>query len=295
MKGKAPAFQFYVRDWLSAPDLRMASCSTRGIWIDLLCFMWESRDRGEVEATREQFLKLTGSTEKEFQLFHDEARRLGFCDICVTNNGSITVKNRRMSREEKERRQNRERQRRHRDKGKSEKQGNGTNNGDVTHGGNGDVTPPSSSSSSSSNTFSDNSYELRLAKLLFNFIKKRNPNHKEPNFQTWAKQIDYMLRIDKRTFADVRRIIAWCQSDSFWQNNILSTKKLRDQFDQLTLKMKEKQKGHDASPSEFPLPEGMTCADCQNYVKCARGYTTGESVFCEVAKTESYFDAKKMT
>jgi len=86
------------------------------------------------------------------------------------------------------------------------------------------------------------SIEVRLADLLLEKILIRNPNHKKPNLQTWAKEIDLMLRIDNRTPEDIRRIIEWCQADTFWQNNILSTAKLRKQFDQLWLKMGEVQK-----------------------------------------------------
>ena len=50
-----------------------------------------------------------------------------------------------------------------------------------------------------------------------------------------------MLRIDKRTPEEIEEVIRWCQNDSFWQANILSTKKLREKFDQLAIKM-QKQK-----------------------------------------------------
>lgn len=85
-------------------------------------------------------------------------------------------------------------------------------------------------------TFLSDSTEYRLAELLFNKICERNPNHKKPNLQTWAKHIDYALRIDKRNKEDLEKIIVWCQKDEFWQNNILSTAKLREKFDQLILK-----------------------------------------------------------
>ena len=91
-------------------------------------------------------------------------------------------------------------------------------------------------------TFLSNSDELRLAELLLEKILLRNPNHKKPNLQTWAKDIDLMLRIDSRTPEDIRRVIKWCQADTFWQSNILSAAKLRKQFDQLWLKMGEVKK-----------------------------------------------------
>lgn len=86
-------------------------------------------------------------------------------------------------------------------------------------------------------TFLSDSTEYRLAELLFNKICARNPNHKKPNLQTWAKHIDYAIRIDKRDKDVLEKIIVWCQKDGFWQNNILSTEKIREKFDKLFLKM----------------------------------------------------------
>ena len=47
-----------------------------------------------------------------------------------------------------------------------------------------------------------------------------------------------MRRIDKRTEEQIRYLIEWCQQDSFWQGNILSTKKLREKFDTLVAQVK---------------------------------------------------------
>ena len=88
-------------------------------------------------------------------------------------------------------------------------------------------------------TFSLTSNEVRLSELLLSLIIKRNATHKKPNIQTWAKEIDRMIRIDKREAKDIEKIIEWCQSDAFWQNNILSTKKLREKYDQLKLKSQD--------------------------------------------------------
>ena len=88
-------------------------------------------------------------------------------------------------------------------------------------------------------TFSEDSEEYRLAKLLLDCILEHRPNFKRPNLQSWAKHIDLMLRVDKRTPEEVEEVIRWCQKDSFWQANILSTKKLREKFDQLAIKMQK--------------------------------------------------------
>jgi hypothetical protein len=92
-------------------------------------------------------------------------------------------------------------------------------------------------SSKKTKVFSSDSDEIRLAELLLNLILERNPEHKRPNIQTWARPIDLMIRVDKRSPAYISEVIHWCQCDSFWQSNILSTAKLREKFDQLASKM----------------------------------------------------------
>jgi len=99
------------------------------------------------------------------------------------------------------------------------------------------ISPSSSSSSSSDTLFIEDSLEIKLSKLLFEFILKINPKAKKPNFQTWAKHIDLAIRVDGRTPEELEQVIRWCQADDFWYSNILSTQKLRKQFDQLWVKM----------------------------------------------------------
>lgn len=41
-----PWFKFFPGDWLKAADLRRCSPAARGVWIDLLCFMWDCDERG---------------------------------------------------------------------------------------------------------------------------------------------------------------------------------------------------------------------------------------------------------
>ena len=86
--------------------------------------------------------------------------------------------------------------------------------------------------------YTEDTDSYKLASYLFKKISERNPGHKQPNMQQWCKHVDLMLRIDKRDKREVAEVIAWCQQDSFWQNNILSTAKLRQHFDQLNVKRK---------------------------------------------------------
>lgn len=86
-------------------------------------------------------------------------------------------------------------------------------------------------------SLSSDSVEIGLSELLFGLIRGRNPTCKEPNMQAWARNIDLMIRIDHRDPNEIRELIQLCQKDDFWQNNILSTEKLRKQYDQLKLKL----------------------------------------------------------
>ena len=43
---KLPYMQFYPSDWLSDPALRSCSIAAKGLWIELLCLMWNSPERG---------------------------------------------------------------------------------------------------------------------------------------------------------------------------------------------------------------------------------------------------------
>lgn len=111
---------------------------------------------------------------------------------------------------------------------------------------------------SSKNKFATTSIEFKLSSYLYKKILKNNPDQKKPNLQSWAKHIDYMIRLDKRKPKKIKELIDWCQGHSFWHANILSTKKLREQFDQLTLNMKKepsKKFNAERSDDEFAAAE----------------------------------------
>jgi hypothetical protein len=122
--GKAPAFQFYVKDWLTDPQLKMASHSTKGIWIDLICFMWQSPIKGEVVGAENQITRMIGAINDDMDLFYKEAEELKFADV-TKRNKKVTIRNRRMFREQKVRENTRERVYRHRAKKASNAECNG--------------------------------------------------------------------------------------------------------------------------------------------------------------------------
>ena len=66
-----PAFQFYPHDWMTDQGLRLCPLSARGLWIDMLCIMFDSPERGvlikqngsKVEAN--ELAKLSNTSEED--------------------------------------------------------------------------------------------------------------------------------------------------------------------------------------------------------------------------------------
>lgn len=92
-----------------------------------------------------------------------------------------------------------------------------------------------------------------LTDLLINKIEQNNSNAKKPsNIDSWKKEIQSMIEIDKYTFAQVSRMIEFSQHDDFWKSNILSSKKLREKAGTLILQMQRKKNVvKDESPTEM--------------------------------------------
>ena len=100
-----------------------------------------------------------------------------------------------------------------------------------------DILSPKKASRPPQKTIQEDSISYRLASLLLEEILKRKPDYRKPNLQEWAKPVELMLRKENRKPETIERVIRWCQVDDFWQDNILSTEKLREKFDRLELKM----------------------------------------------------------
>ena len=87
--------------------------------------------------------------------------------------------------------------------------------------------------------FADDSIEMRIALYFHSLILDNDPNFRKPNFQSWCKDIDGLLRIDKRSIDDVQDVIVFATENKFWRSNVLSAKKLREKFSTLYMQMKE--------------------------------------------------------
>lgn len=77
--------------------------------------------------------------------------------------------------------------------------------------------------------------DLRLAKWIFSLIQTLNPNHREPNLDSWANDVRLMRERDKRSRREIAELFDWANKDDFWRTNILSPATLRKQWDRLVI------------------------------------------------------------
>lgn len=193
-KGKSPAFQFYMGDWMKDGALGMCEPATRGIWIDLLCTM-QIEGTGRLTGTYKALARVSRCTAEELhaalldllttgaadvhradcpalddgdctcmsRTCHAEchAKKAGVSQICPAHcHGEVTVINRRLDKAHKLKENSRLRKQRQR-------------SGDAGHA---DVTPsrarPSSASAKESRSHGYGGYESPRA--------HEAPSHTDP-------------------------------------------------------------------------------------------------------------------
>lgn len=74
------------------------------------------------------------------------------------------------------------------------------------------------------------------ARWIFGRILANNPEHKPPNFASWADDVRLIRERDSRTHREICELFGWAQDNEFWRSNILSPSKLREKWDQLAIK-----------------------------------------------------------
>lgn len=88
--------------------------------------------------------------------------------------------------------------------------------------------------------------DLALSLVLVLEILKNNPRHglgrltpaeKDKKLSKWANHVRLMREVDGHSEDEIRTVIRWCQADSFWRGNIMSTEKLREKWDSLVAQM----------------------------------------------------------
>ena len=101
MKIKRPSFQFYPADWLRDTALRSCSVQSRGLWIDMICYMHEGSPYGYLKVGNKVILPsnlagMTGLTLQEVEGCLKELYDAGVYDI----DESGVICSRRMIRDE---------------------------------------------------------------------------------------------------------------------------------------------------------------------------------------------------
>ena len=88
------------------------------------------------------------------------------------------------------------------------------------------------------------SKDMKMVDLLISLIQQNTPSWNfKGNKETWAEHIEKLHRIDNRSYENIELMIRWVQQDSFWKQNILSTSKLREKFNDLIPRVMVSAKG----------------------------------------------------
>lgn len=144
MASKKPAYQWYPGDWRKDPGVRALSSEAKAFWREALDVLFESPTRGRFTATKEGWAAATGFPVSWVEKFIVDNLCLKVADVTDCD-GSVTLCNRRMFREEQEAEAERERVRIAMAEKRKREKTLQDSDGDVT-----ECYSPSSSSSSSS-------------------------------------------------------------------------------------------------------------------------------------------------
>jgi len=80
------------------------------------------------------------------------------------------------------------------------------------------------------------------ASFFFEKIKENDPQCPKPKLDTWARDLDRMNKLDKRSWDQIKELIIFATEHDFWKSNILSPGKLRKQATSLLLQSKNASK-----------------------------------------------------
>jgi hypothetical protein len=82
--------KFEWKRWKSDSDLALSSAETRGVWIELLCCMFE-KDSDRVTGTLTELARLARVSDSEMQRALDSIRALQIAECNTNGNGSVTL------------------------------------------------------------------------------------------------------------------------------------------------------------------------------------------------------------
>lgn len=82
----------------------------------------------------------------------------------------------------------------------------------------------------------------RLAHLLYDLHRQSDPHFttSQKHIEQWAKDIEKLSRIDKRSYEDIEKVIRWVKTEgNFRCPNIISGSKLREKYPRVFLQMQQ--------------------------------------------------------
>lgn len=94
---KQPYIPLYTGDYLK--DTRRLPLEVRGAWVDIMIFMWESKEKGTITGTMEEFALMLGCSFKKANQIIAFLQEKGICDYEIVKNGHIKLISRRIVRD----------------------------------------------------------------------------------------------------------------------------------------------------------------------------------------------------
>lgn len=86
-KAKNPPMPFDTRDWLKCPELRTVAPDVRGLWMDMLCYMWDSPEIGVMVApngvpySQADIIRIVGLDSQGSTAWLDTLIEAGVCGV----------------------------------------------------------------------------------------------------------------------------------------------------------------------------------------------------------------------
>jgi len=75
-------------------------------------------------------------------------------------------------------------------------------------------------------------------RIISHGVKVKDPKENTNTWKRWVGNMERLMRIDKRPYEEIKKIIDFSHDDEFWCQNILSPLKLREKYDQLAIQRK---------------------------------------------------------
>lgn len=251
---KAPAFQFYPAEYLADAKVKLMDFRQKGIYMDLLCHCWLE---GSIPAEPELLARMLGI---DAVAFKDDWKWIEPCFKVSKKDNTKMIHPRLETEREKQKNFSGKQKKIAEKRWLKEKTEYATAlPEEKTWHASGNALQSSSSSSSSEKKKSrcmlrSTDEQKTLAEWIFEKIREMSPNHKPPNLEVWANDIRLMVEQDGRSIDTIKELFSWANRHDFWCKNILSPRKLREKWDQLTIHKSQPGPGNTSVPGNRIVP-----------------------------------------